>query len=104
MSCTLMGAQHSAPTVSESGSNRVAPSTVSVPPPLAFRRLLDKPFSNSFLAQFTPVNSVKMGGGDLNMKKSWHPLLMKNQERVWIEEKKAVSNVCYEVSRTSLTT
>ena len=31
-----------------------------------------------------------MGGGDLNMKKSWHPLLMKNQERVWLEEKKAV--------------
>ncbi|TFK99791.1 Pre-mRNA splicing factor-domain-containing protein, partial [Pterulicium gracile] len=30
-----------------------------------------------------------MGGGDLNMKKSWHPLLMKNQERVWLEEKKA---------------
>ncbi|ODQ50519.1 hypothetical protein SAICODRAFT_42188, partial [Saitoella complicata NRRL Y-17804] len=27
-----------------------------------------------------------MGGGDLNMKKSWHPLLMKNQERVWKEE------------------
>ncbi|KAL5535819.1 CWC25 [Sanghuangporus sanghuang] len=31
-----------------------------------------------------------MGGGDLNMKKSWHPLLMKNQERVWLEEKKAL--------------
>ena len=34
-----------------------------------------------------------MGGGDLNMKKSWHPLLLKNQERVWLEEKKAVSAV-----------
>jgi hypothetical protein len=33
-----------------------------------------------------------MGGGDLNMKKSWHPLLLKNQERVWLEEKKAVSH------------
>ena len=33
-----------------------------------------------------------MGGGDLNMKKSWHPLLLKNQERVWLEEKKAVSD------------
>jgi len=33
-----------------------------------------------------------MGGGDLNMKKSWHPLLLKNQERVWLEEKKAVCN------------
>ncbi|KAJ7631165.1 Pre-mRNA splicing factor-domain-containing protein [Roridomyces roridus] len=31
-----------------------------------------------------------MGGGDLNMKKSWHPLLLKNQERVWIEEKRAL--------------
>ena len=27
------------------------------------------------------------------MKKSWHPLLMKNQERVWLEEKKAVRGV-----------
>jgi N-terminal domain of CBF1 interacting co-repressor CIR len=35
-----------------------------------------------------------MGGGDLNMKKSWHPLLLKNQERVWLEEKKAVSSSC----------
>ena len=26
----------------------------------------------------------------MNMKKSWHPLLLKNQERVWLEEKKAV--------------
>ena len=34
-----------------------------------------------------------MGGGDLNMKKSWHPLLLKNQERVWLEEKKAVSRI-----------
>ena len=24
------------------------------------------------------------------MKKSWHPLLLKNQERVWLEEKKAL--------------
>ncbi|KIM47783.1 hypothetical protein M413DRAFT_439454 [Hebeloma cylindrosporum] len=31
-----------------------------------------------------------MGGGDLNMKKSWHPLLLKNQERVWLEEKKSL--------------
>ena len=27
------------------------------------------------------------------MKKSWHPLLMKNQERVWLEEKKAVRGI-----------
>jgi hypothetical protein len=31
-----------------------------------------------------------MGGGDLNMKKSWHPLLLKNQEQVWLKEKAAV--------------
>jgi hypothetical protein len=30
-----------------------------------------------------------MGGGDLNMKKSWHPLVQKNQERVWQEENRA---------------
>lgn len=29
------------------------------------------------------------------MKKSWHPLLLKNQERVWLEEKKAVSQVLF---------
>ena len=38
-------------------------------------------------------NFITMGGGDLNMKKSWHPLLLKNQERVWLEEKRAVSQV-----------
>ena len=29
-------------------------------------------------------------GGDLNLKKSWHPLLMSNQKKVWEEEKKAL--------------
>ncbi|PMD14463.1 hypothetical protein NA56DRAFT_378805 [Hyaloscypha hepaticicola] len=29
-------------------------------------------------------------GGDLNLKKSWHPVLMSNQRRVWEEEKKAL--------------
>jgi len=29
-------------------------------------------------------------GGDLNLKKSWHPVLMSNQKRVWAEEKKAL--------------
>ncbi|EEP75672.1 predicted protein [Uncinocarpus reesii 1704] len=29
-------------------------------------------------------------GGDLNLKKSWNPVLLKNQERVWIEQKKAL--------------
>ncbi|GFZ45291.1 Pre-mRNA-splicing factor cwc25 [Saitozyma sp. JCM 24511] len=28
-----------------------------------------------------------MGGGDLNMKKSWHPVLLVNQEKVWKAEK-----------------
>ncbi|KAB8233345.1 U2-type spliceosomal complex subunit CWC25 [Aspergillus alliaceus] len=29
-------------------------------------------------------------GGDLNLKKSWHPSLLRNQERVWSEEKRAL--------------
>jgi len=29
-------------------------------------------------------------GGDLNLKKSWHPNIMSNQRRVWEEEKKAL--------------
>ncbi|KAI5849803.1 Pre-mRNA splicing factor-domain-containing protein [Tricharina praecox] len=29
-------------------------------------------------------------GGDLNLKKSWHPQLLKNQKRVWEEEKRAL--------------
>ncbi|KAI5281003.1 RNA-splicing factor [Ascosphaera aggregata] len=29
-------------------------------------------------------------GGDLNLKKSWHPVLQRNQERVWIEQKRAL--------------
>ncbi|WFD29464.1 RNA-splicing factor [Malassezia sp. CBS 17886] len=32
----------------------------------------------------------KMGAGDLNMKKSWHPLLHQNQERVWKQEQEAL--------------
>jgi hypothetical protein len=30
-------------------------------------------------------------GGDLNLKKSWNPVLQKNQERVWLEQKKALA-------------
>jgi hypothetical protein len=33
--------------------------------------------------------TAKMGG-DLNLKKSWHPVLMSNQKRVWAEENKAL--------------
>ncbi|KEF57187.1 uncharacterized protein A1O9_07377 [Exophiala aquamarina CBS 119918] len=29
-------------------------------------------------------------GGDLNLKKSWHPVLMSNQKKVWEEEQKAL--------------
>ncbi|KAJ5896332.1 Pre-mRNA-splicing factor cwc25 [Penicillium subrubescens] len=29
-------------------------------------------------------------GGDLNLKKSWHPSLLRNQERVWQQEKRAL--------------
>ncbi|KAL9114927.1 MAG: hypothetical protein Q9227_001170 [Pyrenula ochraceoflavens] len=31
-----------------------------------------------------------MGGGDLNLKKSWHPQLVSNQRKVWDAEKKAL--------------
>jgi len=31
-----------------------------------------------------------MGGGDLNLKKSWHPLTYQNQERIWKEEQNAL--------------
>lgn len=40
-----------------------------------------------------------MGGGDLNSKKSWHPNILKNQERVWkaeqavAEEKKRIQEL-----------
>ena len=34
-------------------------------------------------------NTANMGG-DLNLKKSWHPVLMSNQKRVWAEENKAL--------------
>jgi len=29
-------------------------------------------------------------GGDLNLKKSWNPVLQKNQEKTWLAEKKAL--------------
>lgn len=32
-----------------------------------------------------------MGAGDLNMKKSWHPLLHSNQEKVWLQEQEAAA-------------
>jgi hypothetical protein len=31
-----------------------------------------------------------MGGGDLNLKKSWHPGTFKNQEIVWKKEQKLI--------------
>jgi len=30
-----------------------------------------------------------MGGGDLNLKKSWHPATIHNQEKVWLAERRA---------------
>ncbi|KNC97160.1 U2-type spliceosomal complex subunit CWC25 [Spizellomyces punctatus DAOM BR117] len=30
-----------------------------------------------------------MGGGDLNLKKSWHPATLRNQEKVWKKEREA---------------
>lgn len=38
---------------------------------------------------YCPSRTATMGG-DLNTKKSWHPHLRKNQERVWKEEKAAL--------------
>lgn len=45
-----------------------------------------------------------MGGGDLNLKKSWHPNTMKNMERVWkaeqkdTEEKKRIAELQREIN------
>ncbi|XP_058795644.1 pre-mRNA-splicing factor CWC25 homolog isoform X2 [Phymastichus coffea] len=45
-----------------------------------------------------------MGGGDLNLKKSWHPSTMKNMERVWKaeqqdnEEKKRIAELKKEIA------
>lgn len=36
------------------------------------------------------AHTVAIMGGDLNLKKSWHPVLMSNQKRVWAEENKAL--------------
>jgi hypothetical protein len=32
-----------------------------------------------------------MGGGDLNLKKNWHPLTYKNQEMVWKREQEVLA-------------
>lgn len=37
-----------------------------------------------------PATNTANMGGDLNLKKSWHPVLMSNQKRVWAEENKAL--------------
>lgn len=61
--------------------------------PLSLVVLVFDVTSNTPLYLYFSQKLGNMGGGDLNMKKSWHPLLLKNQERVWLEEKKAVSTV-----------
>ncbi|KAK4334585.1 Pre-mRNA splicing factor-domain containing protein, partial [Rhodotorula toruloides] len=38
----------------------------------------------------TPDTAARMGGGDLNMKKSWHTGTFANQERVWKKEREAL--------------
>ncbi|EKD18602.1 pre-mRNA-splicing factor Cwc25 [Drepanopeziza brunnea f. sp. 'multigermtubi' MB_m1] len=38
----------------------------------------------------SPSKRIDRMGGDLNLKKSWHPVLMSNQRRVWEEENKAL--------------
>lgn len=54
-------------------------------------------FTLSSLPQSIPLTTYQIQskwsdamGGDLNLKKSWHPVLMSNQRRVWEEEKKAL--------------
>jgi len=39
---------------------------------------------------FTLIDCIKANQPSLNLKKSWHPHLFKNQERVWKEEKAAL--------------
>jgi hypothetical protein len=59
---------------------------------LATSRLASLVDYSNTKAQFylsTQHNTAKMGG-DLNLKKSWHPVLMSNQKRVWAEENKAL--------------
>lgn len=48
------------------------------------------PLSLSSHQLFCTVPKAVTMGGDLNLKKSWHPVLMSNQKRVWEEEKKAL--------------
>lgn len=51
-------------------------------------RIIDLAFRQSHNTQST--RHIATMGGDLNLKKSWHPVLMSNQKRVWAEEKKAL--------------
>jgi hypothetical protein len=63
------------------------------------RALVNEEYDHSCLTYFTfsaykhhtnlYYNAANMGG-DLNLKKSWHPVLMSNQKRVWAEENKAL--------------
>ena len=58
----------------------------------AWRRRSDgrSSWSNSLLPLHDSKAFAFKMGGDLNLKKSWHPVLMSNQRRVWEEEKKAL--------------
>lgn len=61
-------------------------------PPLLSPNDRDSFILHNYKALCSPrrANTVKMGG-DLNLKKSWHPHLMSNQRRVWEEENKALN-------------
>lgn len=72
------------------GNHRNVPTQLSLPLiPLALVSPHLPVPSLALPSSHTPRTSFIMGGGDLNMKKSWHPLLHTNQERVWKQEKKA---------------
>ena len=61
-----------------------------VSPPLFTSACASSSNSSIVLIYATARKLIKMGGGDLNLKKSWHPALQKNQERVWKQEKQAL--------------
>jgi hypothetical protein len=51
--------------------------------------------SNTFTLTSYQEKLAKMGGGHLNMKKCWDSLLLKNQEQILLEERKAVGAHIY---------
>lgn len=57
---------------------------------ISSRLLLNNHLRNVLKSIKALVLSRAKMGGDLNLKKSWHPVLQRNQEKVWLEQKKAL--------------